>query len=492
MAGDYFHGAETYLLPDTTRPIEVLAASTIGLVATAPNAQSAIAATLTLGEDNSALTVSAVETGPRGNGISIELIDPEANDVALSVALDGDAIQVTLATGADGAITSTASEVASALNADDAANDLITAAAGGDGSGVIEYAYQVYLSGGENEPFPLNKPTLVTSDKLIAKAGSDGTLKDALTDIYNQTGAVVVVVRVAEGKDEADTKANVIGSMDANGNTTGLAALEGAEGLLGIRPRLIIAPEFSHLSSVGEKMESVAKNLNGIALIDSDHYDTYSNVIKRARKFAEAYFLHGGISVYDPDKKTTVKRHMSGTVAGHIVRVDNDEGYWNSPSNRKIYEIEGTAIDIPYVSSGPGAKSCLANQLNSNNIVTIVNKKGGWHLWGNRLTNGVMLPHQRIRYIVGDSINEAHQDAVDRNVTKNYVESVTGRVNAFLRRLTGEVISGGLCWVDTEDNINAIGTGQVFFDYDLGFYDVAERVTFRQHVNRTYNEQIFS
>lgn len=490
--GDYFHGAETFLLPDTTRPIEVLAASTIGLVATAPKAQPAIAATLTVGEDNSALTVSAVDTGSRGNGISIELMDPDAADVALSIALDGFEIQVTLATDAEGAITSTASEVAAALNAHDEANDLITAAAGGDGSGVMDIVYQVYLSGGEVEPFPLNKPTLVTSDKLIAKAGSEGTLKDALTDIYNQSGAVVIVVRVAEGADEASTKANVIGSMDANGNTTGMAALEGAEGSLGVRPRLIIAPEFSHLPSVGEKMESVAKNLNGIALIDSDHYATYSDVIKRARKFSEAFFLHGGVAVYDADKKTTVKRHMSATVAGHIVRVDNEEGYWNSPSNRKIYEIEGTAIDIPYVSNGPGAKSCLANQLNSNNIVTIVNKNGGWNLWGNRLTSGVMLPHQRIRYIVGDSINEAHQDAVDCNVTKNYVESVTGRVNAFLRRLTGTVISGGQCWADSEDNINAIGTGQVFFDYDLGFFDVAERVTFRQHVNRTYNEQIFS
>ncbi|WP_029858871.1 phage tail sheath C-terminal domain-containing protein, partial [Vibrio parahaemolyticus] len=109
-----------------------------------------------------------------------------------------------------------------------------------------------------------------------------------------------------------------------------------------------------------------------------------------------------------------------------------------------------------------------------------------------RLTNGTMLPHQRVRYIVGDSIIYAHFDAVDQNITKNYVESVTGRVNAFLRRLVNrQVISGGVCWADKDLNIDAIGTGQVFFDYDLGFYDVAERVTFRQHVNNTYNEAIF-
>lgn len=494
MSGNYFHGVETFLLKDGNRPITVLAASTIGLVATAPNAQVATAAALALGEDNSALTFEAVATGTRGSGINVELIDPAANSVALAVAVDGDAIKVTLATGADGVITSTATEVATAVNADDAANDLVSVTAGGDGAGVVAYVYPTYLSGGENEAFPLNVPTLVTSDKMIAKAGTGGTLKDALTDIYSQEGAVVIVVRVAEGGDDATTKANVIGTIDMeSGNATGLKALEGAEGKLGVRPRLVIATGYSHLAGVGEEIERVAKNLTATPIIDSDHYAGYSAVVNRARQFAEALFVHGGIELFDSDKKANIKRHASAIVAGHIVRVDNEEGYWHSPSNRKISGIQGLAIDIPYVSAGPGAISCMANQLNANNITTIVNKQGGWFLWGNRLTNGVMLPHQRIRYIVGDSIVYAHFDAVDQNITKNYVESVTGRVNAFLRRLKArEVISGGECWADKELNISAIGTGQVFFDYDLGFYDVAERVTFRQHVNNAYNEAIFS
>ena len=35
MAADYFHGVEQYFLEDGNKPIEVLAASVIGLVATA-------------------------------------------------------------------------------------------------------------------------------------------------------------------------------------------------------------------------------------------------------------------------------------------------------------------------------------------------------------------------------------------------------------------------------------------------------------------------
>lgn len=38
MAADYLHGVEQYFLENLDRPIEVLAASTIGLVATADDA----------------------------------------------------------------------------------------------------------------------------------------------------------------------------------------------------------------------------------------------------------------------------------------------------------------------------------------------------------------------------------------------------------------------------------------------------------------------
>ncbi len=122
-----------------------------------------------------------------------------------------------------------------------------------------------------------------------------------------------------------------------------------------------------------------------------------------------------------------------------------------------------------------------------------MNQQGGFYFWGNRLASGTLLTHQRVRYIVGDSILYAHQEMLDRNVTKSYVEGVMNRVNRLLRRLIARgVISGGSCWLDTELNIASIGTGQVYWDYDLGLFDVAERMTFRQYVNDSYNESVFN
>lgn len=379
MAADYLHGVEQYFLENQDRPIEVLAASTIGLIATADDADAAT--------------------------------------------------------------------------------------------------------------FPLNVPTLCNSDKLIAKAGLTGTLRNALKDIYRQAGAVVVVVRVASDIEDAAQLANIIGTVDnETGQYTGLQAMLAAESLVGVRPRLIIAPEFSHEIGVGAEMEAVAKKLNAIPIIDGSQ-GGYSAVIAEGALYQEAFFVNCGVKLLDDLTGEVVTRKASATVAGHIVRVDNEEGYWHSPSSRKIFGILGTDEVIDHAI---GSTTSKANLYNSQNVTTIVNQQGGWYLYGNRLANGVMIPHQRIRYIVGDSILYAHQELLDRNVTKGYVDGVKNRVNKLIRRLKSrEVISGGECWVDKELNTAAIGTGQVYWDYDLGFYDVAERMTFRQHVSTAYNEAIF-
>jgi hypothetical protein len=72
-----------------------------------------------------------------GNDITVELADPAAADRALEVTVTGRAIRVSLATDAGGAVTSTAAQVAAAVNG--AAGQLVTAYTyrGSTGDGVV-------------------------------------------------------------------------------------------------------------------------------------------------------------------------------------------------------------------------------------------------------------------------------------------------------------------------------------------------------------------
>ena len=66
--------------------------------------------------------------------------------------------------------------------------------------------------------FPLNTPVLVASRSDMAGLGTTGTIPSALDLIYDQAGAVVVVIRVTEGANEAASINNVRGGIN---NTTG-------------------------------------------------------------------------------------------------------------------------------------------------------------------------------------------------------------------------------------------------------------------------------
>lgn len=94
--------------------------------------------------------------------------------------------------------------------------------------------------------WPLDTPILINGlNSLPAGLGTTGTLRDALNAIFSQGGTVsqrVVVVRVTEGANAAATMANIMGSLLLR---TGVHALRKAQSLLGVKPKILIAPGFT-------------------------------------------------------------------------------------------------------------------------------------------------------------------------------------------------------------------------------------------------------
>ena len=122
------------------------------LVAGGIDGSGATAAALTtaLTGTNNDIVFTAVTGGNTGNTISVQYIDPGANDQALGINVDGRAIQVYLATGPAGAITTTGDLLKAAIAAHPVASTLVTAAdaADNDGSGVVTAMGATHLSGG--------------------------------------------------------------------------------------------------------------------------------------------------------------------------------------------------------------------------------------------------------------------------------------------------------------------------------------------------------
>ncbi|NCC97562.1 MAG: phage tail protein, partial [Synergistales bacterium] len=298
--------------------------------------------------------------------------------------------------------------------------------------------------------FPVNKPVLIAGSlKEAAKLGTKGTLPMGIDGIFDQTGALVIVVRVNEGVNETETMANIIGGVNAaTGQFEGVHALLGAESKTGYQPRIICAPGFTHqryedsdtpgtflANPVVAELQGIADRLRAVVIADGPNTTdeaafSYAGDFGTARIYVVDPFVtvfKGGAYVDEPS---------SARVAGIIAKSDAERGFWWSPSNNPIYGIVGTARPVDFSLGDPNAR---ANLLNEKNVTTII-RQDGYRLWGNRTLSSdpkwAFLCVRRTADIIHDSLQRAHLWAVDRNLTKTYFEAVVEGVNAYLRHLT--------------------------------------------------------
>lgn len=497
MPETFLHGVEIVEVNSGARPIRTVKSSVIGIVGTAPNAQAALAATLTFGSPamDSAITVTADTVGLYGNGIQLTLSNPGTASATLSVAVVDRHITVSLATDANSQTTSTAAAVLAAINGDGAAGALVTVTlpAGTDGSGVIPTVSGAYLRGGEEEPFPVGEPALIAGSRAeAAKLGTGGTLPAALDGIFDQVGAAVVVVRATVGGTPAETATNVLNAC---------AALLDAQSKLGQEPRILCAPGFTDdvstgANSVASELISLAERLNAVVFIDGpDTTDAAAISAGQLYGSERAMILDPWFRIEDTVTGEITDDPPSARVAGLQAKVDLTQGFWNSLSNRTINGIKGLtrAIDFKL-----GDFNSRANILNENNVTTFINYQG-FRAWGNRgLGNDPrwhFLSVRRTADMINDSIKRGHMWAVDRNSTgRTYVEDVTGSVNRYLASLIGQdAIIGGLCIANPDLNTpQNIAQGKVFFDFDFGAHYPAEHITFNSHLNNEYINVRFS
>lgn len=344
--------------------------------------------------------------------------------------------------------------------------------------------------------FPLNEPVLLITPRSAAGLGTTGTLPTAVRAIHAQGYApIIVVIRVEDVDDDPNTTpderlAAIIGGLDATtGERTGIAALETARSVLGVVPRILAAPGFSQHKLVADALIAQAEKLRAVALLDGPNGTTPDAIAYRAQFDSSRAYLIDPWAVADGDVVP-----VSPHVAGLIAKIDNERGFWHSPSNNPLLGIERPARPIDF---GLGRVDSEANLLNEPGIATLVTEQG-IRLWGNRTCSSdpkwAFLSVRRTADMIHESMLQAHLWAVDRAIGKAYVRDVEESVNAYLRHLKSVgAILGGRCWLDEELNTtDNIAAGRVYLDFDFTPPAPAERVTFRSHLVTDYAADIFA
>lgn len=434
--------------------------------------------------------------------------------------------------------------------------------------------------------FPLNTPVLIAGSRREAAnldllGTGEGTLPSAMDSIFDQSGAVVIVVRVEEGETDAETLANILGGVNAlNGQYEGVHAFVAAKSVVGFQPRILLAPGFTHTrvdggvtaitvdtqgsgytsaptvtlsggggtgatavavlgtganagkvvsvtitnpgsgytsaptvaftggggtlaaatasfgivgNAVVSELIGIAERLRAVIIADGPNTND-ADAINYAGDFGSkrVYLVDPKVIKVD-EAGNNVTEWSSPCVAGLLAKSDNERGFWWSPSNQNINGIIGTSRPIDFTLGDPNAR---ANLLNEQNVATII-REDGFRLWGNRTLSSdqkwTFLCVVRTADIINDSLMAAHLWAVDRGITKQYVEDVVEGVNSYLRHLTTiGAILGGTCWADPDLNTaDQIAQGKVYFDFDFTPVYPAEHIIMRSHLVGDYISEIF-
>ncbi|UMR28561.1 phage tail sheath family protein [Massilia sp. MB5] len=341
-----------------------------------------------------------------------------------------------------------------------------------------------------------NVPVKITSLREAAAAfGITSNLYKSLRAVYARTNAVIAAVGVAQVADAAAQTSAVIGGVTAQGARTGLQALLDAKSVLGLHPRLLVAPGHSATQAVATAMDGIAGKLRAVAIIDGPNTDDDS-ATAYAAKFGSKrlYLVDPGIRVWDTTANAAVDAPASAAAAGLFAWTDQEYGFWISPSNKEMVGVVGTKRPVEFLD---GDETCRANLLNKVNISTII-RDGGFRLWGNRTLSSdpkwSFVTRVRTTDMVMDAILYAHKWAVDRGITKTYVKDVTEGLNAFMRDLrnAGCIINFEV-YPDPELNTaSQLEQGKVY--WNIRFTDVppAENPNFRIEVTNQWVTEVLN
>lgn len=287
-----------------------------GVTATVLNgytlSKAAIGDSVQIGTGNAGLVFTDKTAGSDatvGRQVFVRFVDPGANNSPLSVSVSTPSgndklITVNLATNGSGTITSTASDIATAIAGNATANALVSVSQVGNGSGVVSAVAQTGLTGGADAG------TLNLYDNRAI--GSAGNLNIVLADPGSANQALSVAV--------SGSTITVNLATDANSRITStLAQVAAAINADSSASALAFAQASGDTANKATAVASTAFNAaNGAIALQSQNYGS--------DQFVDVTVLSGAFNTFAADNTTSARRD-NGTDIGVTINGQQAVGH---------------------------------------------------------------------------------------------------------------------------------------------------------------------
>lgn len=285
------------------------------------------------------------------------------------------------------------------------------------------------------------KPRLVVVPGFTASLASDGISGIAVAQAGTGYGPNTVVTVAGDG-----IGAELIPLITA-GTITGIAIKKPGFAFTAAPTLTITDPDgtgagaaaTATIGTVGNpviaELVGVLENLRAVALVDGPDTTDAAAVLWREKINSDRiYPIDVKHLVFDKVLEAYVAQPASSRFAGVQARVDRQNGFWWSLSNKPINGISGVSRSISY-----GEQS---DYLNENNVNTTINLGDGFITWGNWLATGIDLNRfvsvRRTMDFINEALEAAYLEFVDKPFSVANLKFMIESGNAFLAVLKAE------------------------------------------------------
>lgn len=338
-----------------------------------------------------------------------------------------------------------------------------------------------------------------SGEKLVIEVLEDGSIPSGVSTLNVSYSAI---------NRSAVMESTIVGGYDiTTQKTTGLECIDQVMPKYGIIPDLILAPGFSHYSTVAAAMATKAAGINGLfsakAMIDADTgatdgADHYSKVPEW--KNSKNIYDENQVLCWPLFKLGDYTFHASTQIAGLMAKVDtdNDGCPYESPSNKslKIDSMVNAAGDEILL------ELSAANYLNSNGIVTALNFIGGFKCWGNETAcypsntdlKDYFISINRMFSWVASTLIQTYWNKVDKPANKRLINCIVDSANIWLNGLTSEekLLGGRIEFREDENPTTALLSGIIGFHVYMTPPVPAKEIEFTLEFDVDYLNELFA
>ena len=284
-------------------------------------------------------------------------------------------------------------------------------------------------------------------------------------------------------------KANVIGTVDSDGNYTGLKAFLVSAAVCGVKPRIFCVPKYDS-QDVTTELLSVAKKLNGFVYASCGSAKTKEEAVTYRRNFSqrELMLIFGDFLSFNPNTKATEVDYAVVRAAAMRAYQDKEYGWHTCISNKGLTGVTGVTKPLSFDINDSATD---VNYLNEQGITCCVNHNG-FKLWGLRTCSADKLfiyeNYTRTAQVLKDTIAQSFDWAVDKNISVMLVKEIVEAINAKWREYVAKgYLVGGKAFINSSLNTAAtLKDAKLLVSYDYCPVPPLEQLGFNQYISDEY------